>query len=177
LDLYSGYHQIRVAADDIPKTAFATRDGLWEWLVMPFGLTNAPATFQRAMANVMTGLTWRQCLVYLDDLMLYTASFDEHLELLAEVFDQLRRANLYLRPDKCQFVRTKVSYLGHEVSNGKILPDKSKIEAIEKLPPPTDLKRLRQFLGLCGYYRRFVHHFSSIAEPLIRLTRKDQPWV
>ena len=173
LDLASGYWQVELEEEDKEKTAFTTPQGLFEFNVMPFGLTNAPATFQRLMECVLAGLTPEHSLIYLDDIIIFSATFQEHLNRLRGVLDRLLRAGLRLKTSKCQFARKEVRYLGHIVSEHGIYPDPQKIEAVEKLPAPRSTKELRQFLGLSNYYRRFICDYAKVAEPLYKLTRKS----
>ncbi|UYV74279.1 K02A2.6-like [Cordylochernes scorpioides] len=170
LDLKSGYWQVGVHPADREKTAFSTGNGLYQFTVMPFGLCNAPATFERLMELVLRGLTWKTCLVYLDDVMVMGRTFGEHLKNLQEIFNRFRAANLGLNPGKCQLFRRKVEFLGHTVSAKGIQTSESKILAIRDWPKPKDKHELRSFLGLCTYYRRFVEGYADIAAPLHRLT-------
>ena len=173
LDLASGYWQVEVEEGDKEKTAFSTREGHFEFNVMPFGLTNAPATFERLMECVLAGLTYEQCLVYLDDIVIFSTTFPQHLERLTTVFQHLRKAGLTLKPEKCHFARKEIRYLGHIVSSKGVQADPDKLKAITSYPAPHDIKELRQFLGLSNYYRRFIEHYSDITEPLHKLTRKS----
>ena len=177
LDLASGYWQVTVDPAAREKTAFVTHAGLYEFKVMPFGLCNAPATFQRLMEIVLTGLTHNQCFVYLDDILIVSRSWDEHLENLNLVFNRLRNAGLRLKPKKCTFARRKALYLGHIISENGIEVDPDKVEKVREYPVPGNLKTLQQFLGLASYYRRFISNFSKIANPLHCLTRKDAPFI
>ena len=172
LDLASGYWQVEMEEADRVKTAFSTRDGHFEFNVMPFGLTNAPATFQRLMECVLAGLTYEQCLIYLDDIVVFSVTFDQHLERLRAVFQHLDNAGLKLKPNKCHFAKGEIRYRRHVVSKQGIQAEPEKTSAMTSFPVPSDIKELRQFLGLTNYYRRFIKGYSSIAEPLHKLTRK-----
>ena len=171
LDLTSGYWQVEVAESDKEKTAFSTPQGHFEFNVMPFGLTNAPATFQRLMECVLTGLSGEQCLIYLDDIIIFSSSFADHLNRLTSVLQRLRQAGLKIKPSKCQFMRPQVTYLVHIISAQGVSPDPSKLQAVADYPPPTDAKQLKKFLGLSNYYRRFIQHYAAIAEPLHKILR------
>ncbi|MCP4243484.1 MAG: DDE-type integrase/transposase/recombinase, partial [bacterium] len=176
LDLASGYWQIRVAAADTPKTAFITEDGLYEWNVMPFGLCNAPATFQRLMNVVMSGIKGHYVLVYLDDVIIFSKTWDDHLSHLKEVLARLDRYHLKLKLKKCRFGATRVPYLGHIVDQHGVAVDPAKVEAVAKAPRPTNLTELRRFLGLAGYYRRFIPAYAQVTGALTRLLKKDTPY-
>lgn len=172
LDLQSGYWQVPIDEESKKLTAFITKFGLFQWLVMPFGLTNAPATFQRLMDAILRGLKWECCLVYLDDIIIYSRSITEHLKHLELVLKRLAQYNLKVNLKKCSFAMSKLLYLGHLVSKEGIQPDPAKIEAVTKLKPPKDVSEVRTLIGLFSYYRRFIKNFSHIAEPLVRLTQK-----
>jgi hypothetical protein len=173
LDLAMGYHQIDMDPRDVDKTAFSTKEGHWAYRRMPFGLKTAPATFQRLMNTALSGLTGTRCFIFLDDIIIYANSLVEHDRKLRDVFRRLRKHNLKLQPDKCEFLRKEVTFLGHKVSEKGVEPDTRKVEAIENYPRPTTVKQLKSFLGLVGYYRRFIAQFSTIAAPLHRLLRKE----
>ena len=177
LDLASGYWQVRMAAESQEKTAFATYSGLYEFTVMPFGLCNAPATFQRLMETVLAGLARKTSMEYIDDILVFSKTFEEHLTHLEQVFSRLRQAGLRLKPKKCTFAQSKVEYLGHMVTREGIEVDPKKVQAVQNFPQPNNLKTLRSFLGLASYYRRFIPNFSKEASPLHSLTRKDAPFV
>ncbi|POS82770.1 hypothetical protein EPUL_005785, partial [Erysiphe pulchra] len=177
LDLKSGYWQVGLAPEDKEKTAFSIGTGLWQFTVMPFGLCNAPATFERLMDNVLRGLSWEICLVYLDDIIVLGKSFTHHLKNLEQVLRRLRAANLKLNPKKCNLFRKQVQYLGHVVSDKGVSVDPEKIRAITKWPVPRDKHEVRSFLGLCTYYRRFVKGFANVAKPLTKLTEEKRAFI
>ncbi|XP_038047480.1 uncharacterized protein K02A2.6-like [Patiria miniata] len=177
LDLASGYWQIGLAEDAKPKTAFIAQDGLYEFQRMPFGLHNAPSTFQRAMQEIFRGLNWKFVLVYLDDLIIFSRTFDEHLSHLRQVFDRIRAAGLKLKPKKCTFGQEQVKYLGHIVNKDGVATDPVKVQIIKDYPCPTKVSEVRSFLGLVGYYRKYIKDYCKIAEPLVNLTRKDTSFV
>lgn len=170
MDLASGYWQIRVQEEDIEKTAFISHRGLFEFVAMPFGLMNAPGTFQRFMDVVLAGLKWKGVLIYIDDLLLFTEDAESHLELLEIILGRLRKHNLHLRADKCHFFIDEIKYLGHKVSSQGIAADADKIAAIHKLPTPQTVKEVQSFLGLAGYYRKYVPGYARITIPLCLLT-------
>jgi hypothetical protein len=172
IDLRSGYHQIRMKLGDEWKTAFKTKFGLYEWLVMPFGLTNAPSTFMRLMNEVLRAFIGRFVVVYFDDILIYSKSLEDHLDHLRAVLDALRDARLFGNLEKCTFCTDRVSFLGYVVTPQGIQVDQAKVEAIHSWPVPTTVTQVRSFLGLAGFYRRFVKDFSTIAAPLHELTKK-----
>ena len=172
LDLSTGYWQIPVHPADREKTAFTTHCGLFEFNRMPFGLCNAPSTFQRLMQTVLAGLDGKCCFVYIDDILVCSRTFKEHVKHLKLVFDRLRAAGLRLKVGKCMFLREQVKYLGHTISKEGIGPDPSKVVKVQTFPVPTDVHKLRQFLGLASYYRRFIKDFASVSSPLNALTKK-----
>ena len=175
-DLASGFHQIEMHPEDKHKTAFSTPFGHYEFLRMPFGLRNAPATFQRLMDQVLTGIQGTDAFIYLDDIVIYGSSLEEHELKLERLMKRLREAQLKLQPDKCEFLRPEVVYLGHVISKEGVRPDNKKLVAVREFPRPQNIKNVRQFLGLAGYYRRFIKGFSDIAKLLTILTKKDTPF-
>jgi RNase H-like domain found in reverse transcriptase/Reverse transcriptase (RNA-dependent DNA polymerase) len=173
LDMRAGYWQTEIEEDDRDKTCFVTRRGTFRFKVLSFGLSNAPALFQRLMDLVLVGLTWEICLVFLDDVIIMSETFDEGLVRLKAVFDRLRAANLKLKPSKCRLLQREVVFLGHLVSSEGIAPDPSKVEAVTNWPRPVNLREVRAFVGLANYYRNFVKGFAEIARPLHELTKKN----
>ena len=177
LDLASGYWQVAMKEDDKKKTAFITKHGLYEFNVMPFGLCNAPATFQRLMDKVLSNYIGKFLVVYLDDVTIYSNTFDEHVMHLKTVFKTLRKAKLKLNRDKCHFFLPSIKFLGHEITRSGILPDEDKIDKVKNFPIPHNLRTLRGFIGLASYYRKFINKFSDIAKPLNKLLQKDEPFL
>ena len=176
LDLASGYWQVEMDPADKEKTAFITPFGLHQFRVMPFGLTNAPSTFQRLMSMVLAGLSWVTCLVYLDDIIIFSRTVEEHLQRLTDVLQRLKEAGLKIKPSKCHLHCKSVRYLGYVVSEKGIAADADKIKCVENWPTPTDHESLRQFLGFASYYRKFIRNFADTAAPLHALTEKSKPW-
>jgi hypothetical protein len=177
LDFRAGYHQICIHPADTHKTAFKTHNGLFEFLVMPFGLTNAPATFQSIMNLVFAPLLRKGVLVFMDDILIYSRTLPEHLELLQKVFDILKANRFYIKLSKCSFAQSEVEYLGHNISGKGVSTEASKVAAVAKWPQPTNLKELRGFLGLTGYYRKFIRHYGLISRSLTDLLKKGTPFI
>src|SRR6266566_134699 len=172
LDLRLGYHQIRVRKEDIPKTAFVTRYGSYEYTVMSFGLTNAPATFSRLMNYIFMDYLDKFVVVYLDDILIYSKNEEKHAEHLRLVLEKLREHQLYAKYSKCEFWLSKVTYLGHVISKDGIAVNPKRVQAILDWTPPKNVKQVRSFLGLATYCCRFVENFSRIAKPLTDLLHK-----
>lgn len=174
LDLKSGYWQVGLAENDKQKTTFSfPGGGLWQFTVMAFGLCNAQATFERFMERFLHGLSYDICLVYLDNIIVHSKTFDEQIENLKFVFERLKDANLKLCPNKCQLCQTEVLFLGHKISENGISTDPNKIKAVKDWPTPKSTKEVRSFLGLTSYYRKFILHYADKARPLPKLTEKS----
>ena len=176
MDLRSGYHQLKMAPDSIPKTAFLVPSGLYEFLRMPFGLTAAPAIFQKTMDKVLAGLGIF-AKVFIDDIVVWSKTPEEHALHLKQVFERLRSAGLQLKTSKCHFGLDEVELLGHSVSAKGVRPLESRVEAIKNLGPPDSVKPLRSFLGMASYYRSHIPHFSDVALPLTELTKAKAPFI
>ena len=174
IDLYSGYHQIRIKKEDTYKTVFRTRYGHYEFLVLPFGLTNAPATFMTLMNDIFREYLDEFVIVYLDDILIYSKTKEEHLKHLCLVLKTLKEHKLYAKLKKCELVRQKVEYTGHYISAEGITVDPRKISTIKDWPAPINVSEVRSFLGLASYYRKFVPGFSAVATPLTSLLHKDK---
>ncbi|GJZ00008.1 putative reverse transcriptase domain-containing protein [Tanacetum coccineum] len=173
IDLRSGYHQLRVRDEDIPKTAFRTRYGHYEFQVMPFGLTNAPTIFMDLMNQVCKPYLDKFVIIFIDDILIYSKSKEEHAEHLKLILELLKKEELYAKFSKCEFWLSKVQFLGHMINSDGIHVDLAKIDLIKDWALPKTPTEIRQFLGLAGYYRRFIEGFSKIAKPMTKLTQKS----
>ena len=174
LDLRQGFNQIPLTSEDQPKTAFHGPDGLYHWTVMPFGLRNASACFQRVMNCTLEGLDYTAC--FIDDVIVYSMTAEEHLQHVCAVLERIQSVGLTCHPRKCAFAQQSIPYLGLQVGKGQLTVQEAKVAVLDQLPAPTDLGRLRTFLGFTGYYRKFVKDYAMISKPLTILTRKDESW-
>ena len=176
LDFLKGYHQIPLEDSSKEKTAFVTENALYEYNYLPFGLNCAPSWFQKCMSKLLNGLT--NCIAYLDDIIIYSKSFDGHLEDLQNVFHRIRNAGMKLKGSKCDFLKDRLNYLGHVLTtDGNLEVDPEKIKVIQGLKPPKTVREVRAFVGTTSYYRKFIQNFSAIAEPLTSLTRKNAKFI
>jgi hypothetical protein len=166
LDLRSGYHQIRIRPGDEWKTAFKTKEGLFEWLVMPFGLTNAPSTFMRVMTQIFKPFLGKRVVVYFDDILIFSNCLHDHLAHVEQVLTTLQAEQLYINHAKCSFLKKKVYFLGFIISNKGVEVDPAKVQAIQNWPTPRTFSDVRSFYGLATFYRRFIHNFSTIMAPI-----------
>ncbi|GJX99570.1 putative nucleotidyltransferase, ribonuclease H [Tanacetum coccineum] len=176
IDLRTGYHQLRIREEDIPITAFRTRYGHYEFQVMPFGLTNAPAVFMDLMNRVCKPYLDKFVIVFIDDILIYSKNKEEHERHLKIILELLKNEQLYAKFSKCDFWLESVQFLGHVIDNKGVHVDPAKVEAIRNWSAPTTPKEVRQFLGLAGYYRRFIEGFSLISKPLTKLTEKNKKY-
>jgi hypothetical protein len=177
IDLHSGYHQLKIRASDIPKTTFTTRYGLHDYTVMSFGLTNAPAYFMYLMNKVFMEFLDKFVVVFIDDILIFFKTKEEHAEHLKLVLQKLRKHKLYAKRSKCEFWLKKVSFLGHVVSNGGIAVDPSKVQDVLNWKPPINVSEIHSFLGLARYYRRFMEGFSKLAKPMTALLEKNAKFI
>ena len=161
---------------DVHKTAFKTRWGLYEFLVMPFGVTNAPAQFMNMMNTLLGEYLDKFVLIFLDDVLIYSANPQDHAEHLRKVLGKLREHKLYAKASTCEMLKTSVEFLGQQISKGGMTPTEAKLKAVRDWATPEDVKGVRSFLGFANYYRRFVQNFAAIVDPLTSLTRKDVEW-
>jgi hypothetical protein len=174
IDLRSGYHQLKIRESDIPKTAFRTRYGLYEYTVTSFGLTNAPAYFMYLMNKVFMEYLDKFIVVFIDDILIFSKMMEEHEEHLRLVLEKLRSNQLYAKFSKCEFWLTKVAFLGHVISTGGVSVDPGKVKDVLNWIPPTTASEIQSYLGLAGYYHRFIKDFSKIAKPMTKLHKKNK---
>lgn len=176
LDASKGYLQVEMRQGDECKTAFTCHRGLYEFVRMPFGLCGSPSTFQRLIDRVLGDAKWQHALAYLDDIVVYSRTFEEHLSHLRDVLGKLKAAGITLNPSKAQICSSQVSLLGYKVERGQVSPDPGKLQAILEFPAPKDVSGVRRFLGMVGYYRQFIPACVRLQEPLTKLLRKNAPW-
>ena len=176
-DLTSGFHQVPIKVSDIPKSAFCTKYGLYEYLTMPMGMTNSPAVFQRLMELALGSLQWHICLIYLDDVLVFGSTFEEHMERVETVLSRIKEAGLKLKPDKCHLLQTSVNFLGHTISSYGVLPNPENLAKVKAWHIPQNVTQVRQILGLGSYYRRFIEEYSDLVRPLTQITRKFSPFI
>jgi hypothetical protein len=177
IDLRSGYHQLRIKEDDVPKTAFKTRFGHYEFIVLPFGLTNAPGVFMSLMNGVFREYLDKFIQVFIDDILIYSRMTEEHDEHLRLVLQCLREHKLYGKLSKCSFYQSKIHYLGHVISSEGIVVDPAKVRGYYGMACTDECHKVCSFMGLAGYYRRFVEGFSKIANPITELQKKNTKFV
>ena len=177
IDLCSGYHQLKIREQDIPKTAFTTRYGLYEYTFMSFGLTNTPAYFMNMVNKVFMEFLDKYLVVFIDDILVFSKIKQEHEVHLHLVLEKLREHQLYAKFGKCEFWLDEVAFLGHVVSGNGVAVDPSKVAAVTEWETPTTLGEICSFLGLAGYYRRFIEKFSKIAKPMTELSTKEKKFV
>lgn len=176
LDASRGYLQVQMFAGDVAKTAFTCHRGLFEFTRMPFGCSGAAATFQRLIDRVLGEAKWRYAMAYLDDIVVYSRTFEEHIRHLEDVLTRLQDAGITLNPKKAQIAETRVSLLGFTIDSGRVLPCEEKVRALLEYPSPTDIKALRRFLGMVNYYRQFIPNCAALQAPLTALLRKNARW-
>jgi len=176
LDLAKGFWQIKLHPNSKEITAFNSVFGQYQFKRLPFGLSTAPSAFQSALNTVLSGINWIKCMVYLDDILIFTKTFEEHLEVIKEVFDRLAQANLKVKLQKCEFARTECNYLGHVLNSQGIAPLPDKVTAVKDMPYPECTQQVETFLGKVGYYGRFIDHLATIGKPLFALKKKRVVW-
>lgn len=176
VDLRNGFHQIAIRPEDREKTAFRTRFGHFEYTVLPMGLCNAPDTFMQLMKQTSADMLDRSVLCFLDDILIFSRTEEEHLQHLRTVLTRLREQELYVKPSKCAFMQREVGFLGHRIGADGLRVAPDKIGAVQQWPQPRSVTDVRSFLGLANFYRRFVRDYSRIALPLTELTKDAVEW-
>ncbi|MCG7875456.1 MAG: reverse transcriptase family protein, partial [Candidatus Thiodiazotropha endolucinida] len=176
-DLTSGYFQIPLKEEDVPKSAFVCKYGHFEMLRMPQGLNNSASTFQRTMEMALQGLQWITCLIYIDDIIVFGRNFEEHMRRVEEVFERIKAAGLKLKPGKCTMLQREVVFLGHVVSGEGVKPSPVNISKIITWPKPKTAKQVKQFVAMGSYYRRYVKDFATLVRPMVELTKKGKKFI
>jgi hypothetical protein len=176
LDMVEGYYQIPLQEDSKPYTGFATRSGFYQWKYLPMGFKNAGAAFQRQMDTVLGNMRFKFCIPYIDDIIIFSQTFEEHISHLKQVFDQFRKFGLFVKMSKCEFCMDRMDFLGHEVSAEGLRPNANKVKAINAMPTPSDPKQLVRFLAMAGFYRRYIKNFASRTHTLRSLCKQDSKW-
>ena len=174
IDLRSGYHQIKIREGDEWKTAFKMKDSLFEWVVMPFGLSNAPATFMRTMNQVFRSHIGKFIIIYFDDILVFSKTMEEHVEHLKVILDILQNERLFINPEKSQFCKDKLIFLGSVISANGLSMDPEKVKAILEWPIPQNITEVKSFHGLVNFYKRLIRNFSGINAPLTDCTRGNK---
>ena len=169
-DLYAGYHEIKIKPEDREKTAFCCDLGLFHFVTSPFGLKTSAPVFLSLVLKVIAGM--KNVVHFFDDICVYSKTFNEHIETIQKLFEKLRHVNLVLQPEKCEFFKPEINYLGHIISSHGLRPDPEKLKAVKEFPTPSNQKNMKRFLGLTGYYRRFIKNFAQIAKSLTNLLRR-----
>ena len=177
LDCTQGFHQIPIHPDSKDKTGFITPSGKFQYKTMPQGIKNAPMVFQSLMDKILQGIQYKYAMAYIDDICVFSPTFEKHIEHLETIFKKFQEANLKLHPNKCKFAVNKVNFLGHVLTTEGVCPDPEKVQAVKSYPTPSNLKELRAFLGLSGYFRKFIQNYAQIARPLYTLTTKNTPFI
>lgn len=173
LDLAKGFYQVEVHQDDIAKTAFSCEFGHYEYTRLPMGMKNAPATFQRLMNDALKDYIGRICFCYMDDIIIFSSSLEEHIISLKKIFRRFKELNLMIQLDKCEFLKRETKFLGHIISEQGVKPSPAKVDAIRKFPIPSTAKEIKSFLGLVGFYRKFIKDFAKIAKPMTLCLKRD----
>lgn len=173
LDLASGFHQIEMEPKHIQKTAFTVEGGHYEYVRMSFGLKNAPSTFQRVIDNVLRELVGKICLVYIDDIIIFSTSLQEHIQSITKVFDKLRESNFKIQMGKCEFLRKEIAFLGHIITTQGIKPNPAKVHVIKNFPIPKTRREIKAFIGLISYYRKFIKDLAKLTIPITTNLKKD----
>ena len=176
-DLTSGYFQIPLKEEDIPKSSFVCKYGQFEMTKMPFGLNNSASTFQRTMEMALQGLKWITCLIYIDDIIVFGKNFDKHISRVEQVLERIREAGLKLKPQKCEMLQTEVVFLGHAVSGDGVKPNPVNIAKIVGWSRPKTPRQVKQLVAMGSYYRRYVKNFATIVRPMVELTKKGRKFV